>query len=104
MSWPPGSNDSRKKDKGRSKKTLAFYSDQNQHILSLLKPLKTLREEGEEAEENSASMVKWAVYLSFYSNCLLACLQLYAAISSLSLSLFATAMDSGKSIVMTCVS
>jgi len=38
--------------------------------------------------------VKIAVYGSFVCNCILACLQLYAALSSLSLSFFATAIDS----------
>lgn len=45
-------------------------------------------------EDASALKVKIAVRASFICNCLLAVLQLYAAFSSLSLSLFATAIDS----------
>jgi hypothetical protein len=43
-----------------------------------------------------AFKVKLAVNISFFANCCLAGLQLYSAISSLSLALFATAVDSGK--------
>lgn len=45
-------------------------------------------------EEDSALKVKIAIRASFICNCCLAVLQLYAAFSSLSLSLFATAIDS----------
>lgn len=55
-------------------------------------PLST--SEAADAAEESALKVKIAVYASFYANCALAILQLYAAVSSLSLSLFATAIDS----------
>lgn len=41
-----------------------------------------------------SQQVKIAIYASFIANCVLACLQLYAALSSLSLSFFATAIDS----------
>lgn len=47
-----------------------------------------------EEEDASALKVKIAIRASFICNCLLAVLQLYAAFSSLSLSLFATAIDS----------
>lgn len=57
-----------------------------------LLPLST--SEAADAAEESALKVKIAVYASFYANCALAILQLYAAVSSLSLSLFATAIDS----------
>jgi len=43
-----------------------------------------------------ALKVKLAVNISFFANCCLAVLQLYAAISSGSLSLFATCADSGQ--------
>jgi divalent metal cation (Fe/Co/Zn/Cd) transporter len=43
-----------------------------------------------------ALKVKLAVNISFFANCCLAILQLYAAISSGSLSLFATCADSGE--------
>lgn len=58
--------------------------------------LKTLEEDAQDALDqtsSSAKHVRWAVRLSFIVNCLLAVLQLYAAISSLSLSFFATALD-----------
>jgi hypothetical protein len=50
--------------------------------------------EAREEEDASALKVKIAIRASFICNCLLAVLQLYAAFSSLSLSLFATAIDS----------
>jgi divalent metal cation (Fe/Co/Zn/Cd) transporter len=43
-----------------------------------------------------ALKVKLAVNISFFANCCLAILQLYAAITSGSLSLFATCADSGR--------
>lgn len=72
----------------------AFYEDQNEHIDSLLKPLSTLSAEGVQDAEDNAFRVKLAVNVSFGLNCILACLQLYAAISSGSLALFATMVDS----------
>ena len=47
-----------------------------------------------EIEDASKGKVKWAVRLSFYANCILAILQIYAAASSLSLSLFAVSSAS----------
>lgn len=44
-----------------------------------------------------ALKVKLAVNISFFANCCLAVLQLYAAITSGSLALFATCADSGES-------
>ncbi|EGF99340.1 uncharacterized protein MELLADRAFT_94688 [Melampsora larici-populina 98AG31] len=58
--------------------------------------LKSLEEDAQEAlDQNSstAKHVRWAIRASFVVNCCLAILQLYAAISSLSLSFFATALD-----------
>ena len=46
------------------------------------------------ANYSAVQQVKIAIYASFIANCVLACLQLYAALSSLSLSFFATAIDS----------
>jgi divalent metal cation (Fe/Co/Zn/Cd) transporter len=46
-----------------------------------------------ETSQSSATQVRIAIQASFIVNCLLAALQLYAAISSLSLSFFATALD-----------
>lgn len=59
--------------------------------------LKTLDEDAQEGRDETsanATRVKIAVNASFIINCCLAILQLYAAISSLSLSFFATALDS----------
>lgn len=79
----------------RAKKSLkTFYEAQNNHIENLLKPLHAHGEDDAEDRANNAIQVKIAIYGSFAANCILAILQLYAAISSLSLSLFATAADS----------
>ena len=48
-----------------------------------------------ELEDASKGKVKWAVRLSFWANCVLAVLQIYAAASSLSLSLFAVSNHVG---------
>ncbi|GJN94228.1 hypothetical protein Rhopal_007302-T1 [Rhodotorula paludigena] len=63
----------------RKNKSHAFYTRQNSHIDSLLKHLDEHVREAEEEEDASR---------------ILAVLQLYAAISSLSLSIFGTAIDS----------
>jgi divalent metal cation (Fe/Co/Zn/Cd) transporter len=55
-----------------------------------------LSAEGEEDAKNSALSVKIAVNLSFGCNIVLAIIQLYAAISSGSLALFASCVDSGE--------
>lgn len=73
-----------------------FYEAQNEHIAGLLKPLAAHTAEGEQDAKDMALKVKLAVNISFFANCILAVLQLYSAISSLSLSLFATATDSGE--------
>lgn len=77
----------------RSTKVANFYDAQNEHIESLLKPLHVHTSDAQQAEDDNKSQVKWAIRLSFLANFALAILQLYAAISSLSLSLFATAID-----------
>lgn len=71
-----------------------FYEDQNEHIERLLKPMHAHKQSDEDDRRDNAIKVKLAVYGSLAANCILAVLQLYAAISSLSLSLFATAADS----------
>lgn len=82
--------------KGRraSKSMKRFYEDQNEHIERLLKPIHVHGKDDADARLENALKVKIAVYGSLAANCILAALQLYAAISSLSLSLFATAADS----------
>ncbi|RSH91851.1 hypothetical protein EHS25_009221 [Saitozyma podzolica] len=81
----------RKRKKG--KKIASFYADQNDHIQDMLKPLSTLSAEGEQDVRDNALKVKIAVNLSFACNTVLAAVQLYAAISSLSLALFASCID-----------
>jgi len=77
----------------KGKKIASFYTAQNDHIQDLLKPLATLSAEGEQEVLDNAFKVKLAVNLSFFFNICLAILQLYAAISSLSLALFASCID-----------
>ncbi|KAG0142931.1 hypothetical protein CROQUDRAFT_661884 [Cronartium quercuum f. sp. fusiforme G11] len=80
--------------RGRKAKPLGnFYETQNEHINCMLRTLEQDAKEGQEESSSSAKHVRWAVRSSFVINCLLAVLQLYAAISSLSLSFFATALD-----------
>ncbi|GAA5822040.1 hypothetical protein JCM5353_006209 [Sporobolomyces roseus] len=74
-------------------KTGAFYSKQNAHIASLLKSMDQHILEAEEEEDSNRLAFKIAIYGSLVANCVLAVLQIYAAISSLSLSFFATAAD-----------
>jgi hypothetical protein len=82
----------------KGKKIASFYSDQNDHIQDMLKPLSTLSAEGEQDVRDNALKVKIAVNLSFACNAVLAVVQLYAAISSLSLALFASCIDAGERI------
>ncbi|BGP20697.1 hypothetical protein JCM10213v2_008860 [Rhodosporidiobolus nylandii] len=69
----------------------AFYENQNKRIEGLLKSLDRHVQEAEEDEEENRLAIKIAIYGSL---AVLAVLQLYAAISSLSLSIFGTAIDS----------
>ncbi|THV03053.1 cation diffusion facilitator 1 [Dendrothele bispora CBS 962.96] len=71
-----------------------FYEQQNEKIELLLKSIATHAQEGADESEENSLKVKIAIRASFFANCILAILQLYAAISSLSLSFFATAADS----------
>jgi hypothetical protein len=81
----------------KGKKIASFYTAQNDHIQDLLKPLSTLSAEAEQQVLDNAFKVKLAVNLSFGFNIILAVVQLYAAISSLSLALFASCIDAGMS-------
>jgi len=92
-----GDNDLRRrggKNKKADSKINDFYKSQNLHIENLLKPMATHARESEDEREGAALKIKIAIYASIIANFVLAGLQLYAAISSLSLSLFATAADS----------
>lgn len=76
------------------KKVKMYYEKQNLLIENLLKPIAKHAAEDEDATEKASSMVQFLIYANIVANFVLAGLQLYAAISSLSLSLFATAADS----------
>ncbi|SPO28084.1 related to mitochondrial Fe2+ transporter MMT1 and related transporters (cation diffusion facilitator superfamily) [Ustilago trichophora] len=82
------------KNKRSERQIRDFYEAQNEHIERLLKPISAHADEGKQDRESSALKVKIAVYASIGANFALAALQMYAAVSSLSLSLFATAADS----------
>ncbi|KAI9328744.1 cation efflux protein, partial [Obelidium mucronatum] len=71
-------------------KVKRFYEDQNELIEQLLKPVD---EEDVEDESKNLIKVQIALYTSLYANILLFALQLFAAISSGSLALFATMAD-----------
>ncbi|KAJ3521776.1 hypothetical protein NMY22_g12174 [Coprinellus aureogranulatus] len=62
-------------------------------IESLLKPMDAHTEDAQAEEEAARLPVKIAIYASLYANFVLCVIQLYAAISSASLSLLATAID-----------
>ncbi|OCF77336.1 cation diffusion facilitator 1 [Kwoniella mangroviensis CBS 8886] len=70
-----------------------FYETRNSRINDLLKPLHTLSQEAEQDAADNALKVKLAVNISFGCNIVLAIVQLYAAISSGSLALFASCVD-----------
>lgn len=82
------------KGKRSEKQIRSFYEAQNEHIERLLKPISRHADEDKADRQGSALKVKIAIYASIGANFVLAALQLYAAVSSLSLSLFATAADS----------
>lgn len=97
-------NTSRKRDgcgpitlntKARSAKKLEeFYSAQNENIERLLKPVAEHRAAAKDEDTANHLKYKIAVIGSFAANIILAVLQLYAAVSSRSLSLFTTMADS----------
>ncbi|GAA6011073.1 hypothetical protein JCM10207_005486 [Rhodosporidiobolus poonsookiae] len=80
--------------KRKGNKSAAYYKKQNATIEGLLKSLDQHVSEAEEEEDSNRLAIKIAIYASLACNCVLAILQLYAAISSLSLSIFGTAIDS----------
>ncbi|EIW72087.1 hypothetical protein TREMEDRAFT_66707 [Tremella mesenterica DSM 1558] len=81
------------KHRKKGKKLANFYQNQNDHITTVLKPLDILSAEGEQDIKDNALKVRIAINVSFAANIVLAGLQLYAAISSLSLALFASCID-----------
>ncbi|KAF8544709.1 cation efflux family-domain-containing protein [Trichophaea hybrida] len=82
-------------DKKRDVKGLqSFYQSQNAHIQRMLKSVDDHRREAKDEQGDTRLRYQIAVQGSLVANILLAMLQLYAAVSSGSLSLFATAADS----------
>ncbi|PWW79781.1 hypothetical protein C7212DRAFT_273400 [Tuber magnatum] len=71
-----------------------FYQSQNQSIQQLLKPVEEHRREAKDEKGDTRIRYLIAVHGSFIANIILAVLQLYGALSSGSLSLFATMADS----------
>ncbi|THH10534.1 hypothetical protein EW145_g1262 [Phellinidium pouzarii] len=71
-----------------------FHREQNDLISSLLKSMEEHTEDAREVEETNRLPVKIAIWASMISNVVLCILQMYGAISSASLSLIATGIDS----------
>jgi len=80
----------RKTGKGLEK----YHRRQNNLIVSLLKPMEEHTQEAKVEEEAARLPIQIAVYASLIANFCLCVIQMYAAISSLSLSLLATGIDS----------
>ena len=78
----------------KARKLEQFYEAQNENIERLLKPVDDHRREAKEEEGANHLKYRIAVWGSFAANVVLAVLQLYAAVSSHSLSLFTTMADS----------
>ena len=77
----------------RARKVQGFYKSQNDTIQQLLKPVDDHRREAKDVYGENQLKYKVAVRGSFLANVLLAGLQIYAAASSASLSLFTTMAD-----------
>ncbi|KAI1436022.1 putative metal tolerance protein 3 [Xylaria sp. CBS 124048] len=93
-------NTSRKRDvprtltlKSRATEVTDFYRNQNETIERLLKTVEEHRHDARHEAGEDHLRHQIAVWGSFLANFLLSILQLYAAISSVSLSLFTTAAD-----------
>ncbi|GAP87587.2 putative cation diffusion facilitator 1 [Rosellinia necatrix] len=80
--------------KSRSDEVAEFYRNQNETIERLLKTVEEHRSEARQEASEDHLRHQIAVWGSFLANIILSILQLYAAISSVSLSLFTTAADS----------
>ncbi|KZV94861.1 CDF-like metal transporter [Exidia glandulosa HHB12029] len=83
------------RSKGRAGRRLAsFYRGQNKRIRQITQPVDKQATEAQEREDASRLPVRIAVWASLVANMSLCILQLYAALSSRSISLIATAVDS----------
>ncbi|KIY72436.1 CDF-like metal transporter [Cylindrobasidium torrendii FP15055 ss-10] len=81
--------------KGKRGKAVAHYQGKQNDLISyLLKPMDAHTNEAKEEEDKTRLPVKIAIWASLLSNLVLCVIQMYAAISSLSLSLLATGIDS----------
>lgn len=78
----------------KARKIEKFYEAQNENIERLLKPVDDHRRDAKEEEGANHLKFRIAVIGSLVANIILAILQLYAAITSKSLSLFTTMADS----------
>ncbi|KAL2758917.1 hypothetical protein ACRALDRAFT_1048532 [Sodiomyces alcalophilus JCM 7366] len=78
----------------REREIQAFYRSQNERIRALLKSVDDHQRDARSAHGATALRYQLAVKGSLVANCVLAALQLYAAVSSSSLSLFTTMADS----------
>ncbi|THV06461.1 CDF-like metal transporter [Dendrothele bispora CBS 962.96] len=85
-------DDIRRRRKGR--RLAKYHARQNNLIDSLLKSMEDHTSEARDEEEAARLPVKIAVWASLIANFSLCVLQMYAAISALSLSLLATGIDS----------
>ncbi|KAJ7024427.1 CDF-like metal transporter [Mycena alexandri] len=91
LKTPAEIDELRRRKKG--KRLAAYHGNQNTLIESLLKPMQEHTEDARIDEAAARLPVKIAVWASLIANFCLCVLQLYAAISSLSLSLLATGID-----------
>jgi len=80
--------------RGGGKRLAKYQLRQNDLISALLKPMEEHTEDAKNEEEEARLPIKIAIYASLICNFALSVLQLYAAISSVSLSLLATGIDS----------
>jgi len=85
-----GNNSNKRKQKVDVKGIHEFYQNQNQSIQQLLKPVEEHRREAKDERGDTRIRYLIAVRGSFVANIILAVLQLYGALSSGSLSLFAS--------------
>ncbi|KAI0059433.1 hypothetical protein BV25DRAFT_1828957 [Artomyces pyxidatus] len=78
----------------RGKRLASYHHKQNNLIASLLKPMEEHTEDARNEDEALRIPIKIAVHASLIANFSLAVLQIYAAVTSASLSLLATGIDS----------
>ncbi|KAK0480327.1 hypothetical protein IW261DRAFT_1477380, partial [Armillaria novae-zelandiae] len=84
----------RRRTKGKKAAVVKYQNRQNNLITYLLKPLEQHTSDAKDEEESARLWVKIAVWASLISNLALCVIQMYAAISAVSLSLLATGIDS----------